>query len=143
MGTTGVIDRTQTAKEKLWGMEVEIIASKEQCGSDRLFYVIGTLAPGAQTTPIVHDSAEVAWYMTEGHTQCFLADPTTDEHLSVECGVGSAGYIAPGEIHIQRNLSNTEPATFLMAHVGFNNIDAAAGTTITPSAALQQLIDQH
>jgi uncharacterized RmlC-like cupin family protein len=143
VGITGTIDRTQTAKDKLWGMDVEIIASKEQCGSERLFYVVGTLPPGAQTDPIVHEGVEVAWYMTEGHTRCIIGDPAEDDYQSIECGTGSAGYIASGEVHIQHNLSDTDPATFLMAHVGINNIGAAQGLDLTPSTTLQNLINQH
>ena len=142
MGTTGTIDRTQTVKDKLWGMDVEVIASKEECGSDKLFYVVGTLAPGARTTPIVHEDVEVAWYMTQGRTRCIIGDPANDDYESVECGTGSAGYIAPGEVHIQHNTSETDPAVFLMAHVGINNIGAAQGLDHTPSDTLRQLIGQ-
>ena len=49
-------------------MEVEIIASKEQCGSEILFYGIGVLEPSAHTGLHVHDDVEIAWFMLEGDT---------------------------------------------------------------------------
>lgn len=143
MGTTGVIDRSSTAKKDLWGMEAEIIASEEQCGSQNLLYVYAVLAPGQHTSVVVHDDCEVAWYMVTGDTVCILGNLDDDEFDAVECSRGSAGYVAPGELHMQFNRSATETATFLMAHVGINSADAAAGRTVEVPATLHALLQEH
>jgi uncharacterized RmlC-like cupin family protein len=143
MGTTGVIDRSSTVKKHLWGMEAEIIASQEQCGSAHLFYVVATLAPGLHTSVIVHDDCEVAWYMVSGDTVCVLGNLDDDEFEAVECSRGSAGYVAPGELHMQFNRSATETATFLMAHVGINSAGAAAGRTVEVPPTLRALLQER
>lgn len=143
MGTTGVIDRTTTATQQLWGMEVEIIASKEQCGSENLFYVYATLAPGRQTELIVHDDCEVAWFMITGDAVCVLGNLEDDEFDLVECSDGSAGYVAPGELHMQFNRSATQDAAFLIAHIGINDASAARGRDVAPSATLQALLRER
>jgi uncharacterized RmlC-like cupin family protein len=143
MGTTGVIDRNSTAKRDLWGMEAEIIASDEQCGSENLLYVYAVLAPGQHTSVMVHDDCEVAWYMVTGDTVCILGNLDDDEFDAVECSRGSAGYVASGELHMQFNRSTTQSATFLMAHVGINSAAAAAGRNAEVPATLHALLQEH
>ena len=71
MGVTGVIDRGETVRDRSveQGMEVEIIASAEQCGSEILFYGIGTLEPGANT-------ASMSTTTSRSHGSCSRAIPT-------------------------------------------------------------------
>ena len=135
MGVTGVIDRTTTVRDHTveQGMEVEIIASKEQCGSEILFYGIGVLEPGAHTGLHVHDDIEIAWFILEGDTYWVMGNPDDDDYAVEECRQNSAGYVAPGELHCIVNRSETTPAMVLMAYVGVNTASAAKGRFVDPS----------
>jgi uncharacterized RmlC-like cupin family protein len=143
MGVTGVIDRDTTVRSRSveQGMEVEIIASKEQCGSEILFYVIGTLDPGANTGLHVHDDLEIAWFMLEGETYCVMGVPEDDDYAIEECQKNSAGYVAPGELHVQANRSETDKAVILMAYVGINDAEDAKGRDIEASETLRALLE--
>ncbi len=138
MGVTGVIDRTTTVRDRTveQGMEVEIIASKEQCGSEVLFYGIGVLEPAAHTGLHVHDDVEIAWFMLEGDIYWVMGHPEDDDYAVEECHQNSAGYVAPGELHCIVNRSETAPAVMLMAYVGVNTASAAKGRFIDPPPAL-------
>ena len=143
MGVTGVIDRSTTVRDRTveQGMEVEIIASGEQCGSEILFYGIGVLDPGAHTGLHVHDEIEIAWFMLEGETFCVMGSLEEDDYEIEECHRNSAGYVAPGELHLQVNRSDTEPAVILMAYVGTNTAAGARGRPVEMPEALQDLLE--
>ena len=143
MGVTGVVDRTETVKDRSVerGMECEIIASEQQCGSKILFYVIGVLEPGEHTGVHVHDDIEIAWFMLEGSTFCVMGSFEDDEFAVEECSANSAGYVAPGELHLQVNRSDSERAVILMAYVGTNTAEGARGREMEIPAALQKILD--
>lgn len=143
MGVTGVIDRTKTVKDRKveQGMECEIIASEQECGSKVLFYVVGVLEPGQHTGVHVHDDIEIAWFMLEGSTYCVMGSFDDDDFAVEECTANSAGYVAPGELHLQVNRSDTDRAVILMAYVGTNNADDARGRELEIPASLQAVLD--
>jgi uncharacterized RmlC-like cupin family protein len=143
VGVTGVIDRSTTIRDRTveLGMEVEIIASKEQCGSELLFYGVGVLAPSCHTGIHVHDDVEIAWFMLEGDTYWVMGDPEDDDYAIEECHQNSAGYVAPGELHCLVNRSETERAVVLMAYVGVNTASAAKGRSIDPSRVLLDVLE--
>jgi uncharacterized RmlC-like cupin family protein len=143
MGVTGVVDRSKTVRDRTveQGMEVEIIASAEQCGSKILFYGIGVLDPGAHTGLHVHDDIEIAWFMLEGETYCVMGSFEEGDYAVEECHRNSAGYVAPGELHLQVNRSDSEPAVILMAYVGTNTADGARGRFVEMPEPLQGLLD--
>jgi len=143
MGVTGVIDRGETVRDHSveQGMEVEIIASAEQCGSEILFYGIGTLDPGANTGLHVHEDIEIAWFMLEGDTYCVMGSFEEGDFAIEECHRNSAGYVAPGELHLQVNRSSSEPAVILMAYVGTNSATGARGRSVELHEALQTLLE--
>jgi uncharacterized RmlC-like cupin family protein len=145
MGVTGVIDRTATVKDRTVerGMECEIIASEQQCGSKILFYVIGVLEPGQHTGVHVHDDVEIAWFMLEGSTFCVMGSFDDGDFAVEECSANSAGYVAPGELHLQVNRSDTERAVILMAYVGTNTAEGARGREMEIPAELQQVLDER
>lgn len=142
MGVTGVVDRDNTVKDRNveQGMEVEIIASAEQCGSEDLFYGIGILDPGAHTGLHVHDGIEIAWFMLEGDTYCVMGSIDDSDYAVEECHRNSAGYVAPGELHLQVNRSDTERAVILMAYVGTNSASGARGRDLEMPDALRDLL---
>ena len=143
MGVTGVIDRGETVRDHSveQGMEVEIIASAEQCGSEILFYGIGTLDPGANTGLHVHEDIEIAWFMLEGDTYCVMGSFEEGDFAIEECHRNSAGYVAPGELHLQVNRSSSEPAVILMAYVGTNSAAGARGRSMELPDALRTLLE--
>jgi uncharacterized RmlC-like cupin family protein len=145
MGVTGVIDRSSTVKDRSVerGMECEIIASEEQCGSKILFYVIGVLEPGQHTGVHVHDDIEIAWFMLEGSTFCVMGSFDEDDFAVEECSANSAGYVAAGELHLQVNRSDSERAVILMAYVGTNTAEGAHGRDVEIPAALQKVLDER
>jgi uncharacterized RmlC-like cupin family protein len=142
MGVTGVVDREKTVKDRTveHGMEVEIIASAEQCGSENLFYGIGVLEPGAHTGLHVHDGIEIAWFMLEGDTFCVMGSLEEGDYAIEQCHRNSAGYVAPGELHLQVNRSDTEPAVILMAYVGTNSAAGAKGRFVDMPEPLRELL---
>ena len=143
MGVTGVINRGGTVRDRSveQGMEVEIIASDEQCGSEILFYGIGTLNPGANTGLHVHEDIEIAWFMLEGDTYCVMGSIEEGDFAIEECHRNSAGYVAPGELHLQVNRSSSEPAVILMAYVGTNSAAGARGRSMELPEALRTLLE--
>jgi uncharacterized RmlC-like cupin family protein len=142
MGVTGVIDRTTTIKDRSVerGMECEIIASEQQCGSKSLFYVVGVLDPGQHTGIHVHDDVEIAWFMLEGSTFCVMGSFDEDDFVIEECEANSAGYVAPGELHLHVNRSESDKAVILMAYVGTNTVEGARGRELEVPAALQGVL---
>ena len=145
MGVTGIIDRDSTVRDRTveQGMEVEIIASQEQCGSEILFYGIGVLQPGANTGLHVHDDIEIAWFMLEGETFCVMGSLDEADYAVEECRKNSAGYVAPGELHLQVNRSSSEPAVILMAYVGTNSAQGARGRSVEMPDELRALLDDR
>jgi uncharacterized RmlC-like cupin family protein len=145
MGVTGVIDRDKTVKDRMveHGMEVEIIASAEECGSENLFYGIGVLEPGAHTRLHVHDGIEIAWFMLGGETYCVMGSLEEDDYAVEKCHRNSAGYVAPGELHLQVNRSDTDPAVILMAYVGTNTAEGARGREVEMPERLKSMLDEQ
>ena len=120
MGVTGVIDRGETVRDRSveQGMEVEIIASDEQCGSEILFYGIGILDPAANTGLHVHDDIEIAWFMLEGDTYCVMGSSRggrfRDRGMPSELG----RLCRPRRTPPACQSKQSEPAVILMAYVG-------------------------
>jgi oxalate decarboxylase/phosphoglucose isomerase-like protein (cupin superfamily) len=145
MGRTGIIDRDMTVKDTTIekGMTAEIIASDEQCESNILFYVYGVLEPGTHTEPHVHDNCEIAWFLEEGEALWAMGSVEDADVDLAECEQSNAGYVAPGELHMLLNPSNSERAVFLMAYVGINNAEAARGRPVALPDKLKALIEQR
>ena len=69
--------------------------------------------PGGEI-PIHNHFYHQTMYILTGRFECWQFDRETDERLSkVEVGPGDAVYIPSMEPHGMKNLSDTEPATFL------------------------------
>lgn len=124
-------------------MEVEIIASGEQCGSEILFYGIGVLDPGANTGLHVHDEIEIAWFMLEGDTYCVMGSIDEGDYAIEECRKNSAGYVAPGELHLVVNRSDDSRAVILMAYVGTNSAQGARGRFVEMPDELRGLLEDR
>lgn len=72
-----------------------------------------TAEPGAEI-PIHNHFYVQTMYIMSGQFECWRFDPETDEMVEkVICGPGDAIYIPSMEPHGMRNISGTEPGTFL------------------------------
>ncbi|MBG0777851.1 MAG: cupin domain-containing protein [Desulfovibrionaceae bacterium] len=72
-----------------------------------------TVAPGGFIPAHAHFYQQTM-YIESGRFECFAYDPETDEVVgSKVCGPGEAIYTDANEPHGMRNLSETEPGTFL------------------------------
>ena len=145
MGQSGIIDRSATAKDATveQGMAVEILASREQCDSGIIFYGYGVLEPGGHTQPHVHDNCEIAWFLEEGNALWAMGSVETADVALVECAQTNAGYVAPGELHMLFNPSDSQRAVFLMAYVGVNNAEEARGRSVALPESLRKIIADH
>jgi oxalate decarboxylase/phosphoglucose isomerase-like protein (cupin superfamily) len=145
MGQSGIIDRNTTVKDTTVeeGMTVEIIASRQQCDSNIIFYGYGVLEPGARTKPHIHDNCEIAWFLEEGRALWAMGSPENGDVALVECEQTNAGYVAPGELHMFFNPSDHHRAVLLMAYVGINTADDARGRTVALPESLQKAIAER
>jgi len=72
-----------------------------------------TAQPGGEV-PIHNHFYVQTMYILSGQFECWRFDAETDEMVEkVICGPGDSIYVPSREPHGMRNLSNTEPATFL------------------------------
>ena len=71
-------------------------------------------AQGGGEIPIHNHFYEQTMYILSGRFVCHQYDPETDKVVQeVECGPGDAIYIPSMEPHGMKNLSPSQPATFL------------------------------
>ena len=72
-----------------------------------------TMAPGGAIPMHSHFYLQTM-YIESGRVECSRHDPDSDEALETwTCGPGDAVHTAAWEPHSMRNLSDTEPVTFL------------------------------
>ena len=86
--------------------------SQETAGADNLFMGIFRVPPGAQSRPHYHANCESALYMLSGRIAIRFG-----EHLeqTLEVEPGDLLYVPPRETHVVENLSDTEPADYVVA----------------------------
>ena len=68
--------------------------------------------PGAQSRPHYHANCESACYMVSGSMEIRWGERLEE---SVRLDVGDLLYVPPHETHVLRNLSDTEPAEYVVA----------------------------
>ena len=89
-----------------------------QCGDDGTGYPeyglrYFTIQPGGEI-PIHNHFYHQTMYILSGQFECFQCDPQTDELVQKKiCGPGDFIYVPSLEPHGMKNISDTEPATFL------------------------------
>ena len=86
--------------------------SHETAGADNLFMGIFRVPPGAQSRPHYHANCESACYMVSGSMEIRWGERLEE---SVRLDVGDLLYVPPHETHVLRNLSDTEPAEYVVA----------------------------
>jgi uncharacterized RmlC-like cupin family protein len=86
--------------------------SQATAGASNIYMAVFRVPPGAQSRPHYHENCESAVYMLSGHLHVRWG-----EHLENEVGLEPRDlvYVPPRETHVLENLSDTEPAEYVVA----------------------------
>jgi uncharacterized RmlC-like cupin family protein len=86
--------------------------SQATTGATNIYMGIFRVPPGARSRPHYHANCESAVYMLSGHLQVKWGD-----HLEQEVSLepGDLVYVPPRETHILENLSDSDPAEYVVA----------------------------
>jgi uncharacterized RmlC-like cupin family protein len=86
--------------------------SQATAGAANIYMGVFRVPAGAESRPHYHERCESAVYMLSGRLEVRWGD-----HLEevVEIGAGDMVYVPPRETHILRNLSDREPAEYVVA----------------------------
>jgi uncharacterized RmlC-like cupin family protein len=86
--------------------------SQATAGATRIYMGVFRVPAGAQSRPHYHERCESAVYMLSGSLEV-----TWGDHLerTVTIGRGDMVFVPPRETHLLRNLSDTEPAEYVVA----------------------------
>ena len=78
-----------------------------------------TIAPGGGSSRDYHINSAQCIYIIKGHVRWFIG-PHSEE---IDMEAGDFLYIPRGEIHGNKNLSDTEPVEEITCHVGVNSFE--------------------
>jgi uncharacterized RmlC-like cupin family protein len=101
-------DEREVARGVVGGSEI----SHATAGSHNIYLGRFRVPAGVQSRPHYHAKAESAVLMLWGRLEIKWGDELKDA-LTIE--PGDMVYVAPGETHVIRNLSETEPAEYVVA----------------------------
>jgi uncharacterized RmlC-like cupin family protein len=102
-------DRTTTQTS---GMVREAGISKETVGARTIWSGYMKTAPGLVSGAHHHGDCESTLYVLSGRARFFWGDRL--QH-SIDVGPGDFIYVPPNEIHLEQNLSDTEPVEFIVS----------------------------
>ena len=97
-----------TARGVVGGSEV----SADTVGAKGIFMGVFRVPPGGRSRPHFHDSCESACYMLSGRMRISWGDRLQDQ---VVLEPHDLLYVPPHETHVLENLSDTEPAEYVVA----------------------------
>jgi uncharacterized RmlC-like cupin family protein len=97
-----------TARGVVGGSEV----SAETVGATGLFMGVFRVPPGGRSRPHFHENCESACYMLSGQMRISWGDRLQDQ---VVLEPHDLLYVPPHETHVLENLSDTEPAEYVVA----------------------------
>ncbi|HVL95028.1 MAG TPA: cupin domain-containing protein [Solirubrobacteraceae bacterium] len=86
--------------------------SQATTGAHNIYMGLFRVPAGARSRPHYHADCESALYMLKGGIEIRWGD---DLEQAVEVRQGDMLYVPPRETHIVRNLSDTEPAEYVVA----------------------------
>jgi uncharacterized RmlC-like cupin family protein len=86
--------------------------SQATTGATNIYMGVFRVPAGAQSHPHYHENCESAVYMLSGALEVRWGDHLED---MVTIGAGDMVYVPPRETHILRNLSDSEPAEYVVA----------------------------
>ena len=102
-----------TARGVVGGSEV----SAETVGAQGLFMGVFRVPPGGRSRPHFHEGCESACYMLSGQMRISWGDRLQDQ---VVLEPGDLLYVPPHETHVLENLSDAEPAEYVVARNSAN-----------------------
>jgi uncharacterized RmlC-like cupin family protein len=97
-----------TARGVVGGSEV----SAATVGAQGIFMGVFRVEPGGRSRPHFHDACESACYMLSGRMLIRWGE-RLEEQVALE--PGDLLYVPPHETHVLENLSDTEPAEYVVA----------------------------
>ncbi len=86
--------------------------SQATAGAHNIYMGVFRVPPGARSRPHYHEGCESAVYMLGGRLLVRWGERLEE---SVELGRGDLVYVPPRETHVLENLSDTEPAEYVVA----------------------------
>jgi uncharacterized RmlC-like cupin family protein len=86
--------------------------SQATAGATNIYMGVFRVPPGARSRPHFHAACESAVYMLSGRLRVRWGEKLEE---SVEIGHGDLVYVPPRETHILENLSESEPAEYVVA----------------------------
>jgi uncharacterized RmlC-like cupin family protein len=86
--------------------------SQTTAGAQNIYMGVFRVPPAARSRPHYHEGCESAVYMLSGHLRVKWGDRLEDE-LALE--PGDLVYVPPRETHVLENLSDEEPAEYVVA----------------------------
>jgi uncharacterized RmlC-like cupin family protein len=86
--------------------------SQATTGATNIYMAKFRVPPGARSRPHYHANCESACYMVSGSMEIRWGERLEE---SVRLDVGDLLYVPPHETHVLRNLSDTEPAEYVVA----------------------------
>jgi len=86
--------------------------SQATTGASRIYMGVFRVPAGAQSLPHYHERCESAVYMLSGDLEVRWGDHLEE---TVTIGRGDMVFVPPRETHVLRNLSDTEPAEYVVA----------------------------
>jgi len=86
--------------------------SQATAGAINIYMGVFRVPPGARSRPHFHAACESAVYMLSGRLRVRWGEKLEE---SVEIGHGDLVYVPPRETHILENLSESEPAEYVVA----------------------------
>src|SRR3712207_1291382 len=97
-----------TARGVVGGSEV----SSATVGASGIFMGVFRVPPGSRSRPHYHDACESACYMLSGRMRIAWGERLEQD---VVLEPGDLLYVPPHETHVLENLSETEPAEYVVA----------------------------
>jgi uncharacterized RmlC-like cupin family protein len=98
----------ETPRGVLGGAEI----SQATTGATNLYMAVFRVPAGARSRPHYHEACESAVYLLSGHLEVRWGDRLEEV---VELEPRDMVYVPPRETHILRNLSDSEPAEYVVA----------------------------
>src|SRR5690349_25072374 len=86
--------------------------SQTTAGAHNIYMGVFRVPAGAQSRPHYHENCESAVYMLSGRLEVRWGDQLEE---TVEIGPGDMVYVPPRETHLLRNLSESDPAEYVVA----------------------------
>lgn len=86
--------------------------SRQTAGAENIYMGVFSVPPGARSRPHYHANCESAVFMLAGSLEVRWGDELQD---AVQITTGDMVYVPPRETHILHNLSDSEPAEYVVA----------------------------